>query len=150
MIHTCLGAKQALGQQQSQFWSRCDWHPMYLVSYTIKYFLVGGDTSAVLMQVMVPIIGSDKCRKPDWYGDKITDNMLCAGYKAGRKDACQVKTYINTWNAARCRVSLIWRNLAQWTLRESSIARETWAKAFVNFSHHYTCWWPDTISGPFY
>lgn len=29
------------------------------------------------------------CRKTG-YGNKITDNMLCAGYPQGMKDSCQV------------------------------------------------------------
>lgn len=40
-----------------------------------------------LRQVTVPIVSNEECRKAYSY-DEITDNMLCAGYSEGGKDAC--------------------------------------------------------------
>lgn len=49
-----------------------------------------GATSKVLREVNVPIISNDDCRKTK-YGNKITANMMCAGFVGkGAKDACQV------------------------------------------------------------
>ena len=46
---------------------------------------------AALQQVVVPIVSTSQCNRPAWYGGDITDNMICAGYADGGKDACQVK-----------------------------------------------------------
>lgn len=35
----------------------------------------------------VPIVTNEECRKG--YGDRITDNMICAGEPEGGRDACQ-------------------------------------------------------------
>lgn len=48
-----------------------------------------GAISNKLLEVKVPIIANIDCRKTG-YGNKITDNMLCAGYPEGMKDSCQV------------------------------------------------------------
>ena len=42
-----------------------------------------------LMKVDVPIVSRSQCN--DWYfnSDDITENMICAGYKKGKKDSCQ-------------------------------------------------------------
>ncbi|XP_045110216.1 trypsin-1-like isoform X2 [Portunus trituberculatus] len=52
----------------------------------------GGESSDVLMKVVVPIITDEECRddyRAIGYSGPITDNMMCAGYPAGGKDACQ-------------------------------------------------------------
>lgn len=46
-------------------------------------------TSNVLRQVSVPIMSTESCRKLGYMGNRITDNMLCAGFEKGEKDACQ-------------------------------------------------------------
>ena len=60
--------------------------------YTSESFFVflleGGQAPDVLMQVPVPLITDEKCRAS--YGSTLTDNMLCAGYDQGGRDACQV------------------------------------------------------------
>lgn len=53
-----------------------------------------GDTRStgketVLNQVYVPVISRIQCNQPNWYGGQVTDNMICAGFPEGRKDACQ-------------------------------------------------------------
>ena len=48
-----------------------------------------GVVSDRLMEVEVPILSNGQCRRSG-YGARITDNMLCAGYDSGQKDACQV------------------------------------------------------------
>lgn len=50
-----------------------------------------GSISDKLQEVVVPIISNIDCRKTG-YGNKITENMLCAGYPEGKKDSCQVGT----------------------------------------------------------
>nr|CAD7451901.1 unnamed protein product [Timema tahoe] len=46
----------------------------------------GGASSAVLLQVSVPVVAQATCAR-QYNG--ITNGMLCAGYTAGGKDACQ-------------------------------------------------------------
>ncbi|KAI0238838.1 Plasminogen [Lamellibrachia satsuma] len=48
----------------------------------------------ILHQVVLPIISRSVCQRPDWLGSRITENMLCAGYTQGGKDACQVNSSI--------------------------------------------------------
>lgn len=43
--------------------------------------------SKVLRAVQVPIVDQKQCKQ--WYKNSITDGMVCAGYAAGGKDACQ-------------------------------------------------------------
>lgn len=50
----------------------------------------GGQTSVYLQEVTVPILSNAECRKSKYGATRITDNMLCAGLKAGSKDSCQV------------------------------------------------------------
>lgn len=40
--------------------------------------------------MVVPILSNSECRKSGYGSSRITDNMLCAGYKDGQKDSCQV------------------------------------------------------------
>jgi len=47
-----------------------------------------GDWSAVLRQVVVPVVPQTDCAQPAYYGSYVTENMLCAGYAAGGRDAC--------------------------------------------------------------
>ncbi|XP_043470163.1 trypsin-1-like [Leptopilina heterotoma] len=48
-----------------------------------------GPVSSVLREVMVPIMSNAECRTSRYPARRITDNMLCAGYKEGSKDSCQ-------------------------------------------------------------
>ena len=50
----------------------------------------GGPVSTTLREVSVPIMSNSECRATKYPSRKITDNMLCAGYKDGEKDSCQV------------------------------------------------------------
>lgn len=50
----------------------------------------GGPISKSLQEVFIPIISNNECRMTKYPARKITDNMLCAGYKEGGKDSCQV------------------------------------------------------------
>jgi trypsin len=45
------------------------------------------NTSPVLMKVDVPLVTTSECETG--YPGRITDQMICAGYKEGGKDACQ-------------------------------------------------------------
>ena len=46
----------------------------------------------LLNQVSLPIVSQEVCRQPDWYGDSVTDDMMCAGYAQGGKDTCNVRS----------------------------------------------------------
>ncbi|XP_045496575.1 trypsin-7-like [Colias croceus] len=48
----------------------------------------GGSVSNTLQEVQVPIMSNSACRMTS-YGNRITDNMICAGYDEGGRDACQ-------------------------------------------------------------
>lgn len=50
-----------------------------------------GDISPTLQEVIVPILSNSECRKSGYGSSRITDNMLCAGFKDGEKDSCQVR-----------------------------------------------------------
>lgn len=47
-------------------------------------------TSDVLRKVDVPLMTQEECQKAGYPAGRITDNMVCAGYPKGLKDACQV------------------------------------------------------------
>lgn len=44
----------------------------------------------MLQEARVPIISTDVCNGPDFYGNQIKPKMFCAGYPEGGIDACQV------------------------------------------------------------
>ncbi|KAL7025995.1 hypothetical protein ACKWTF_013733 [Chironomus riparius] len=50
----------------------------------------GGDVSNTLQHVAVPIISNAACRRTGYAPTRITDNMMCAGFKEGQKDSCQL------------------------------------------------------------
>ncbi|XP_047465327.1 urokinase-type plasminogen activator-like [Mugil cephalus] len=45
--------------------------------------------SQYLRQAQVNLLADDVCRRSDYYGDLITDNMLCAGRADWSQDACE-------------------------------------------------------------
>lgn len=51
-----------------------------------------GETSVkkpdILQKVEVPLVTQDQCNDIVAYNKRITDRMLCAGFKAGQKDSC--------------------------------------------------------------
>lgn len=47
-------------------------------------------SSNILQKVDVPIISNEECKYMGYAPEKITKNMICAGYKEGQQDACQV------------------------------------------------------------
>ena len=49
-----------------------------------------GGNDDILLFARVPIIERRICKREDWYGDEMTDSMLCAGLPQGGKDTCQV------------------------------------------------------------
>ncbi len=48
-----------------------------------------GSTSDVLLEVQLPVWNQDECVSA--FTQPITEKQLCAGYKEGGKDSCQVK-----------------------------------------------------------
>ncbi|VVC33685.1 Serine proteases, trypsin family, serine active site,Peptidase S1, PA clan,Serine proteases, trypsin [Cinara cedri] len=46
-------------------------------------------SSNILQKVDVPIISNEDCKEMGYLPEKITSNMICAGYKEGMSDACQ-------------------------------------------------------------
>lgn len=54
----------------------------------------GGSLSNKLLQVEVPVWSNAECKMSGYGKNRITDNMLCAGFKEGGKDACQGKCLI--------------------------------------------------------
>lgn len=61
-------------------------------------------SSNILQKVDVPIISNEDCKDMGYAADKITSNMICAGYKEGEQDACQV--FISICNIIFIRASL--------------------------------------------
>ena len=74
---------------------------IYDVTLLFVFCLAERFTKTVLQEVAVPIISNFECRQRYQqaglyqYSD-IPDIMLCAGYKKGGKDACQVSFTTNT------------------------------------------------------
>lgn len=52
---------------------------------------VGQQIPSTLRTVTVPIVSTEKCNSSDSFNGSITENMLCAGYTVGGKDACEVR-----------------------------------------------------------
>lgn len=50
-----------------------------------------GPGSSTLQKVDVQLVPQDLCNEA--YRYQVTPRMLCAGYRKGKKDACQVTTY---------------------------------------------------------
>lgn len=72
----------------------------------------GGQIPSTLRTVKLPIVSTEKCNSSESFDGRITENMLCAGYSTGGKDACQVR-------APQCFYSLFWI-LGIWTVVEKS------------------------------
>ncbi|XP_038866718.1 trypsin-like [Salvelinus namaycush] len=49
----------------------------------------GGQIPSSLRTVKLPIVSTAKCNSSESFNGNITSNMICAGYSAGRKDACK-------------------------------------------------------------
>lgn len=48
----------------------------------------GQQVETVLRKVEVPFAPRDRCNRPEAHNGSVTDEMICAGYAAGGKDAC--------------------------------------------------------------
>ncbi|CAH1780724.1 unnamed protein product [Owenia fusiformis] len=62
----------------------------------------------LLHQVIVPLIDTSICNRRDWLAGRISENMLCAGFEEGGKDACMGDSGGPMFCAD---------NLNQWTLK---------------------------------
>lgn len=50
-----------------------------------------GPNTDALNEVVVPVLSNDECKETETGREmNITENMLCAGYPDGEKDACRV------------------------------------------------------------
>ncbi|XP_070695073.1 trypsin [Pempheris klunzingeri] len=49
----------------------------------------GGQIPSTLRTVKLPIVSTEKCNNSESFHGNITENMICAGYSVGGKDACQ-------------------------------------------------------------
>jgi len=47
-----------------------------------------GETPSRLQQLNLPVVDNDVCAAQEYYTDRITDNMICAGYMEGGKGSC--------------------------------------------------------------
>uniref|UniRef100_A0A1B0GJV0 Putative trypsin-1 n=1 Tax=Lutzomyia longipalpis TaxID=7200 RepID=A0A1B0GJV0_LUTLO len=48
-----------------------------------------GPLADKLQEVKVPILSNSECKQSKYGSSRITENMLCAGYKEGGRDSCQ-------------------------------------------------------------
>ena len=60
-----------------------------IICFLILYPLV--NYASVLQCLNMPVLSKSQCE--DAYGQRITDNMFCAGYLEGGKDSCQVHIF---------------------------------------------------------
>ncbi|XP_032375810.1 trypsin-3 [Etheostoma spectabile] len=49
----------------------------------------GGQIPSTLRTVTLPIVSTEKCNSSESFNGDITENMLCAGFSTGGKDACR-------------------------------------------------------------
>ncbi|TKS76595.1 Trypsin-3 [Collichthys lucidus] len=50
----------------------------------------GGQIPSTLRTVKLPIVSTEKCNSSESFNGIITENMLCAGFSTGGKDACKL------------------------------------------------------------
>lgn len=51
-------------------------------------------SSHVLRKVAVPVWSKKECYESGYGEQKISENMFCAGYFEGKRDACQVRSRV--------------------------------------------------------
>lgn len=67
-------------------------------AFTNDVYEIGGPTTTLLQQITVPLVTNDECNKAYdtvlgmavYFPHGISNELLCAGYEDGGKDACQV------------------------------------------------------------
>jgi len=57
-----------------------------LIAIGVGRLTLGGASASVLQDVKVPAMTNDQCKQ--YYGNLVTDNMLCAGFQEGGKAPC--------------------------------------------------------------
>lgn len=53
-----------------------------------------GGIPSTLRTVTLPIVSTQRCNSSVSFNGNITENMICAGYSAGGKDACKVRRVV--------------------------------------------------------
>ena len=62
--------------------------------------------SNLLKQALVPYVNYTTCSRSDYYGNSITENMLCAGYEKGGVDTCQVRPHARSFRSLLNKVNV--------------------------------------------
>ena len=80
------------------------------------HFIAEGPLPSVLQEVSLPIINNDECEgmyRDAGYIEHIPNIFICAGYKKGGKDSCEVKmhSYIASKNLLISPVEGIFQSL---------------------------------------
>ncbi|XP_067250831.1 chymotrypsin-like elastase family member 2A isoform X1 [Chanodichthys erythropterus] len=53
---------------------------IFLLSHFFQYQeLVVGPTTGALQQALLPVVDYATCSRPDWWGSRVTEKMICAG-----------------------------------------------------------------------
>lgn len=50
-------------------------------------------TSTVLRSLVMPVWSREQCRQSEYGENRLTNNMICAGFHDGQRDACKVTYY---------------------------------------------------------
>lgn len=61
------------------------------------YTSPSGQIPSTLRTVTLPIVSTEKCNSSESFNGQITENMLCAGYSMGGKDACKVRLIVRSY-----------------------------------------------------
>ena len=77
----------------SEFWLWSEFWPEKQLKWPISYNISDGPLPSVLQEVSLPIITNEQCEEMFRFAghyELIPRVFICAGYKMGKKDACDV------------------------------------------------------------
>ncbi|XP_053136721.1 chymotrypsin-like elastase family member 3B [Hemicordylus capensis] len=52
-------------------------YPCYVTGWGST--ITGGSSPDILQQALLPVVDHEHCSQPDWWGEKVLDNVVCAG-----------------------------------------------------------------------